>query len=164
MLVVEHPLHLLIREACRQVDGPVAEAQKERLSLLVAAIYPCVTQTGVHLMQVIERCPRTEIDPEVATLKIAPDALAVRHAAHVAFAPVGVAFHVGIGTELQLADHVFHASAALFITRGGVDGHRRQIVAAHMAVQSVPVGVGLGPWLQAGFLAVRGQQTVNVVL
>ena len=115
-------------------------------------------------MQVIKRCPRTEIHPEVALFKGAPDALAVWHAADITLAPLRVVLGVGIGTELQLADHILHALAALVIARSGIDGHCRQIVTAHMAVQSVPVGIGLCPRLQARLLAIGCQQTVAVVL
>ena len=164
VLVAQHALHLFVAKTCRQVDGPVTEAEKELLRLLVAAIEPCVAQTCVHLMQIIERCPRTEIHAEVALLEVAPDALAIGHASHIALAPCRVVLHVGISTNLQLADHVFHASAAFVVTRGSVDGHSRQVVTPHMAVQPVPVGIGLGLRRQACLLIIRCQQAVAVVL
>ena len=164
VLIAQHAFHLLVAEACRQVDGPVAEAQEEVLSLLVATVCPCVTQACKHLMQIIERGPRTGIHTEVTFLEVAPDALAVRHAAHVAPAPLRVVLHVGIRTELQLADHILHALSALLITHGGVHRHRRQIVATHMSVQPVPVGIGLRLGFQTGLLAIGSQQPVTVIL
>ena len=115
-------------------------------------------------MEVVEGSPRAEVRAEVAPLECAPDAFAVRHAAHVALTPVGVVLRIGVGTELQLADHVLHAPPALLVAHGGIHGHRRQVVTAHMSVQPVPVGVGLGLWLQPRLLAVGSQQAVAVVL
>ena len=71
---------------------------------------------------------------------------------------------VGIGTELQFTDHVLHAAATLLIARGGIHSHRRQVVTTHVAVEPVPVGIGLGSWFQPRLLAVGRQQTVNIVL
>ena len=73
-------------------------------------------------------------------------------------------FHVGIGTRLQFGDHVFHPPAAFFAAHRGVHRHGCQVVAAHVAVQAVPVGIGRRLRLQAGLLAVRGQQAVAVIL
>ena len=72
-------------------------------------------------------------------------------------------FVVGIGTLLQFAYHVFHALAAFIAARGGIDGHGRQVVASHVSVESVPVGIGLRLRLQSGLFAVGSQQTVTVV-
>ena len=71
---------------------------------------------------------------------------------------------IGVGTALQFADPIFHALAALFTARSGIDGHRRQVVSAHVTVKPVPVGVGLGFWRQSGLFQIGCQQTVIVVL
>ena len=115
-------------------------------------------------MKIIERCPRTEVHAEVALLEVIPNTFTIRHAANIALTPVRMVLHVGIGTELQFADHVFHAVVTLLIACGGIHGHRRQVVTTHMTVQSVPVRIGLGTRLQSRFLAVGCQQTVTVVL
>ena len=164
VLVAHHLLHLGIGEAGRQVDGPVAEAQEQVLGLLVAAVQPRVTQARVHLVQVVERGPGAGIHAEIALLEPAPDVFAVGHAAHVALAPFRVVLHVGIGAFLQLGEHVLHPAAALLIARRGVHRHRGQVVTAHMAVQAVPVGIGLLPGLQPGLDSVGSQQPVAVIL
>ena len=71
---------------------------------------------------------------------------------------------VGIGTFLQFGEHILHPAAALFIARRGVHRHRGQVVTAHVAVQAVPVGIGLLPGLQSGLDPVGGQEPVAVVL
>ena len=141
MLGIQRALHLSIGEIGCQVDGPVAEAQKELLGLLVATINPRVAKAGIHLVYIIERNPRAKVGAEVSFLKVAPDTVAAGHTAHIATAPVGVVLGIGIGTGLQLANPVFHALAALLAASSSIDGHRSQIVAAHVSVQSVPIRV-----------------------
>ena len=69
VLVAQHVLHLGVRESCGQVDGPVAETQEECLSLFVTAVEPRIAQSGIHLMNIIERSPRTEVSPEFPFLE-----------------------------------------------------------------------------------------------
>ena len=164
VLVAQHLLHLRITKTSRQVDGPVTETQEERLCLFVTTVEPSIAQARVHLMKIIERRPRTEVHPEVTLLESAPDTLTIGHTAHIALAPLRVVLRIGIGTELQLANHVLHTLAALLIARGSIDGHCRQIVSSHVSVQPVPVGIGLGPRFQSCLLAVRSQQPVTVIL
>ena len=71
---------------------------------------------------------------------------------------------IGIGTTLQLADPVFHALAALLRARSGINGHGRQVVTAHVSVQSVPVRVRLAFRRQSGLLQIGSQQTVVIIL
>ena len=87
VLGVEYAFHLLVRETGRQVDGPVAEAEEECLGLFVAAIHPGIAQTGIDLMDIIKRYPRTEVGLEVALLEGRPDTVAIGHTTDVAFAP-----------------------------------------------------------------------------
>ena len=115
-------------------------------------------------MQIIERCPRTEVHAEIAFLKSAPNAVAIGHAAHIALAPFGVIHLVGVGTELQFAQHVQHPHAALHVARSGINSHGCQVVAAHVAIESVPVGIGLCPGRQPCLFQIGSQQTVHVVL
>ena len=164
VLVAHHLLHLGVGEAGREVDGPVAEAQEQFFRLLVAAVQPRVAQARVHLVQVVERGPGAGIHAEIALLELAPDVFAVGHAAHVALAPVGVVLDVGVGAFLQLGEHVLHPAAALFVARRGVHRHRGQVVAAHVAVQAVPVGIGLLPGLQPRLDPVGSQKPVAVIL
>ena len=164
VLVAEHPLHLFVVQPGGDPHRPVAEAQEQVARLLVAAVHPRVAQAGEHLVQVVERRPGGEIAPELPVPEIGPEGRAAREAAHVVEPPFGVLLRVRVGHELQLGEHVLHPAAALFVARGGVDGHRRQVVARHMAVQAVPVGIGRRLGLQARLLAVRGQQAVAVVL
>ena len=69
MLVAQHLLHLSIAETCREVDGPVAETEEQPAGLFVAAVEPCVAQSRVHLMKIVEWCPRAEVHSEVALLE-----------------------------------------------------------------------------------------------
>ena len=101
VLIVEHPLHLLVCQTRREVDGPVDKAQKQFFRLLIATIDPCVTQSRKHLVQVVERCPRTEIGAEVAFLKSAPQTVTIGHATYIPFPPFWVIDDVGVGTSLQ---------------------------------------------------------------
>ena len=57
VLVTQHLFHLGIRETCREVDGPVAEAEEQGLRLFIATIQPRIAQARVHLMKIIERRP-----------------------------------------------------------------------------------------------------------
>ena len=72
--------------------------------------------------------------------------------------------HVGIGTGLQFADHILHALATFRIACSGIHSHRRQIMTTHMAIESVPVRIGLFLRSQTCLLEIRCQQTVAVVL
>ena len=164
VLVAHHFLHLGVAEAGGQFDGPVAEAQEQRLGGLVPAVEPGVPEARVHLMDVVERSPRAGIHAEIPLLEIAPDPLAVGHAAHIALAPVRMVPDIGLRTQLQFADHVLHPLPALVIAHGGVHGHRAQVMARHMPVEPVPVGVGRLPGLQPGLLPIGSQQPIAVVL
>ena len=164
VLIAQHLFHLGVAEVGRQVDGPVAEAQEECLGLFVATVEPRIAQACVHLMKIIERCPGAEIHPEVALLEGTPDALAIGHATHVALAPLRVVLRIGIGTALQLTDHILHPLTTRLAACGGIEGHRRQIVTSHVSVQTVPVGIGFGLRRQSGLFVIGCQQTVAVVL
>ena len=69
MLHTEHILHLLVGELGCDVDSPVAEAEEELLCILVAALEPCVAQTGIHLMDLVERNPCGVESAEIAFLE-----------------------------------------------------------------------------------------------
>ena len=115
-------------------------------------------------MDIIERYPRTIVGSEVTPLEAAPHTVAARHAAHVTLAPCRMVLGIGVGTGLQFADKVFHALLAFCAARRGIDGHRRQVVTAHVTVQSVPVAIALALWRQSRLLQVGRQQPVAVVL
>ena len=85
----------------------------------------------VHLMQVVERGPGAGIHAEIALLELAPDVFAVGHAAYVALAPFRVIFHIGIGTFLQLGEHVLHPAPALFVACCGIHRHRNVLLRIH---------------------------------
>ena len=88
MLHTQHTLHLLVAETSRQVDSPVAEAEEQPLRIFVSAIHPCIAQARIHLVQVVERCPRTVIHSEVASLEVRPYTIAIRHTAHITLTPL----------------------------------------------------------------------------
>ena len=71
---------------------------------------------------------------------------------------------IGIGTFLQFGNHIFHALAAVLVALSGIDGEGSEVVAADVAVKSVPVRIRLGLRLESGLLAVRGEQSVGVIL
>ena len=106
-------------------------------------------------MQIVERCPRTEIYTEVTLFEGAPNALAVRHSANVTFSPFSMVLGIGICAELQLTDHILHPLPTIIVACGSVHGHGRQVVTTYMAVQSVPVGVGLGLRRESCLFTVR---------
>ena len=87
VLRIECPFHLLVCKSCRQVDGPVTQTEEERLGLFVAAIDPGIAQTGIDLMDIIKRYPRTEVGLEVALFEGRPDTVAIGHTADVALTP-----------------------------------------------------------------------------
>ena len=66
VLISEHTFHLFVTQLGSDIHSPVAELQEELSRILVATIEPCVAQSGIHLVEIIERCPRTEIFSEVA--------------------------------------------------------------------------------------------------
>ncbi len=164
MLHTQHTLHLLVAETSRQVDSPVAEPEEQPLRLFVATVYPRIAQTRIHLVQVVEGCPRAVIHTEVALLEVRPYTLAVRHTAYITLTPLRMVPCIRIGTLLQFTDHIFHPLAALLAARSSIHRHRGEVVTTHMAVQSVPVGIGLGSRFQSCFLAVGCQQPVAVIL
>ena len=161
---MERAFHLIISEAGRQVDGPVAEAQEELFGLFVAAIHPGIAQTGIHLMDIIKRNPCTTIGAEVTLFVGRPDTVAARNTAHIALSPLGMVAGIGIGTSLQLADEIFHPLLAGLIAHSRIDGHRREIMAAHMSVETIPVGIALRLRGQTCLLEIGSQQAVAVVL
>ena len=115
-------------------------------------------------MQIVKRCPRAVINAEIAILETTPDLGAVGHTAHIADTPFGMVFLIRLGTLRNLTDHILHAAATFLISRGSIDSHRREIVATHVSVQSIPVRVGLGFGFQTCLLAIGCQQTVTVIL
>ena len=143
VLSIQHSLHLSISQAGSQVDSPITKAQEELFGLLIAAISPCVAQSCIHLVYIIERYPCAIVSTKVALLKVAPHTIAAWHTTYIAFSPGRVILGICIGTSLQFADPVFHTLAALFITSSGIDSHSCKIVSAHVSVKSVPVGIRL---------------------
>ena len=164
MLVAQHALHLFVVELCCDEDSPVTEFQEERFRLFIAAIKPCITQSCIHLVEVVERCPSTAINSEVATLHTLPDVFAVWHTTHIAQTPIGMVLQVCLGALSHFTDDVFHAFSAFLITRCSIDSHRREVVSTHVSVQSVPVGIAFGFQFQSSFLAIGCHQSVAIVL
>ena len=78
-------------------------------------------------------------------------------------APGVMALIVGIKHQLEFGYHIFHALAAFLIACGCIDGKSRQIMSAHMSVQSIPVGIRRFTRLQASLLAIRGQHAVAII-
>ena len=115
-------------------------------------------------MDIIERHPCPVVGSEVALLECRPQTVAARHTAHVALNPLGVVLRIGIGTGFQFADEILHTLLALSVARGGIDSHRRQIMAAHVSVESVPVRIRLSFRRQSRFFEIRCQQSVAVIL
>ena len=87
MLRVECLFHLLVCESCRQVDGPVTEAEEELLGLFIATIDPGIAKAGIHLMYIIKRYPRAKVSLEVALLERRPYTVAIGHTTDVTLAP-----------------------------------------------------------------------------
>ena len=164
MFVAKHLFHLLIGKFRCDIDSPVAELQEEFLRLFIAAIYPCVAQSGIHFMQIVKRCPRAVIYVEVAFLETTPDLGAVGHTAHIADTPFGMVFLIRLCTLGNFTDHILHAAATFLITRGGIDRHRGEIVTTHVSVQAIPVWIGLGFRFQTSLFSEGCQQTVAIVL
>ena len=66
VLISQHTFHLFVAQFRRDIDSPVAELQEELTGILVAAVEPCVAQSCIHLVKVVEWSPRAEILCEVA--------------------------------------------------------------------------------------------------
>ena len=163
MLVAEHFLHLFIAQITCYVHCPIAELQKEILCLFIAAIEPCITKTCIHLMNVIERSPCSEVRSEIAFTESSPHLGTIRNTTDIVMAPGFMALIVCIKDQLEFGYHIFHALAALLIACGRIDGKGRQIMSAHMSVQSIPVRIRRFARLQACLLAIRGQHTVAII-
>ena len=163
MLVAEHFLHLFIAQITCYVHCPIAELQKQILCLFISAIEPCITKTCIHLMNVIERCPCSEVRSEISFTESCPHLGTIRNTTDIVMAPGFMALIVGIKHQLEFGYHIFHALAALLIACGRIDGKGRQIMSAHMSVQSIPVGIRRFARLQACLLAIRGQHTVAII-
>ena len=65
MLIAEHTFHLFVAKLRCVIHCPVAELQEELACIFITAIEPCVAQSGIHFVEIIEWCPRTEIFTEV---------------------------------------------------------------------------------------------------
>ena len=66
VLIAEHTFHLFVAKLRCDIHCPVAELQEEQACIFVAAIKPCVAQSGKHFVEIVEWCPRTEIFSKVA--------------------------------------------------------------------------------------------------
>ena len=163
MLVAEHFLHLFVVQITRNVHSPIAELQKEILCLFIAAIEPCITKTCIHLMNIIERCPCSKVRSEISFTESRPHLGTIRNTTYIVMAPGFRTLIVGIKHQLEFGYHIFHALAAFLIACGRIDGKSRQIMSAHMSVQSIPVGIRRFARLQASLLAIRSQHTVTII-
>ena len=163
MLVAQHFLHLFIIQITRNVHCPIAELQKQILRLFISAIEPCITKTCIHLMNVIERCPCPEVRSEISFTESRPHLGTIRNTTDIVMAPGFRALIVGIKYQLEFGYHIFHALTAFLIACGSINGKGRQIMSAHMSVQSIPVGIRRFARLQASFLAIRGQHAVAII-
>ena len=71
---------------------------------------------------------------------------------------------VGVGTFSHFVDDIFHAFAAFLVARGCVERHGGEVVSAHVSVETVPVGIGLGFGGESRLFAERCHEPVAVVL
>ena len=71
---------------------------------------------------------------------------------------------IGIGTGLQFTDPIVESLLTLLAARSGIEGKGRQIMSAHMSVESVPVRIRLSFRGKSCLLKIRCQQTVVIVL
>ena len=163
MLVAEHFLHLFIAQITCYVHCPIAELQKQILCLFISAIEPCITKTCIHFMNVIERCPCSEVRSEIAFTESCPHLGTIRNTTYIIMAPGFRTLIVGIKHQLEFGYHIFHALAAFLIACGRINGKSRQIMSAHMSVQAIPVGIRRFARLQASLLAIRGQHAVAII-
>ena len=163
MLVAEHFLHLFIAQITCYVHCPIAEPQKEFFCLFISAIEPCITKTCIHLVNIIERCPCSEVRSEITFTESSPHLGTIRDTTDIVMAPGFMALIVGIKYQLEFGYHIFHALAAFLIACSRIDGKSRQIMSAYMSVQSIPVGIRRFARLQACLLAVRGQHAVAII-
>ena len=70
----------------------------------------------------------------------------------------------GSSTFLQLLDHIQHTLLALLVACSGIEGKGCEIVTAYVAVKTVPVRESLCLFRKTSLLAVRSQDTVNIIL
>ena len=147
----------------RYVHSPIAELQKQILCLFISTIEPCITKSCIHLMNVIERCPCSEVRSEISFTESRPHLGTIRNTTDIVMAPGVMALIVGIKHQLEFGYHIFHALAAFLIACGCIDGKSRQIMSAHMSVLSIPVGIRRFTRLQASLLAIRGQHAVAII-
>jgi hypothetical protein len=141
MLAPEHGLHLRVAQAAGQAQRPVGQRDQHRLRVLVAGVAVGVAQAGVDLVQVIPGHPLA-VDREVVGVELAGGDIAPGRAAAGDAAQVAVA--VRLLRALEFRDEVVEA-----FLDGGVAGRgehqrqRRQVVAAHVAVEAgrLPVAV-----------------------
>ena len=168
VLMAEDSLHLLVAEAGYEAHAPVAEAQEHAARGVVVAVEPRVAQAGEGLVHVVERHPRRPVELHVATRKGCPQLARAGHAAE-------VAVHYGVGrcvprvlAVLQSRHKAVHALFQLCLqrrvgTRAPGYGEGGEVVAAHMAVEALPVVEGGAARGQAGLFFVGLQQASGVV-
>ena len=157
VLADEHPLHLFVAEVAGQVDHPVGKGNQHGAGLVDAG-----HGAGVAQSDVVERHPIVmqveRAHGERAVGHGLPKGFASRHSAQIAVARGGLALG-------QLVYHIVEPRADAVVAGGGVHKReRRQIVTADVAVEAgaLPVGIVGRLGLQAGRLAIGGQQTVGV--
>ena len=164
VLIAQHLFHLIGRQAPGKVHSPVTELQEHVFGVGIAGIQPGISQTCVHLVDVVPGYPVFPDDADVAGFDHGPQRNTVGHTTNIAHAPVRVLEPVGFLAGLQFGQHVVHAFLASLIAGGGImDGHGREVMTAHVTVKAVPVGKTLGFFREAGFLSIRCQQAVNIV-
>ena len=114
-------------------------------------------------MNVIERCPCSKVRSEIALTESCPHLGTIRNTTYIVMTPGFRTLIVSIKHQLEFGYHIFHALAAFLIACGCIDGKSRQIMSAHMSVQSIPVGIRRFARLQASLLAIRGQHAVAII-
>ena len=164
LLIAHHGLHLLLREARCQADGPIRECQKHLLRILISAIHPCITQTCIHLVKIIEWRPSTVIHSEFTRLERRPEPITTRETSDIIHSPFRMILRMSSVDRLKFAEHIFHPFAAFLIGSSSiVHSHCRKVMTGDMPVQTVPVGIWIGFHIQSCFFSVRSKQTVHII-
>ena len=156
-LIIEHRLHLSVIKTSDDTKTPVTHAEKQIATHLRTGIEPAVTKSGIHLVYIIPRHPPVPYLTGIAFAQLTPQFVAVGYAPHISVT-------AGCRTHGKLAQHIIHTLFERAIAGSGiVDGKCRQIMTAHVAVKTVPIGKTLSFGLEACRFHIWSEQTVGVI-